>query len=325
MGTNKVLLSLLLVSGAWACNQDLLVTAPHRMEALSGSCLQIPCNFSAKNGHDFINTTTFGLWIKNDSDVHNNQNNLIFDSRGTVTTYPMEFIGKLNKKNCTTLFSSLQIIYTDVYFFRAENDVFMATSTCDSFRITVQDSAPKPRIEIPAALKEKESVSVSCHTLSTPPKLTWNLQQDAPAMMEENTDRTFTTKIQKIMALSEEHDGFTITCSASYPVNEGTDKKTAEETTTLKVSYAPKDTSASISPSGPVSAGSWVNLTCSSRANPPVSRFLWFKNSLDGPVTVFQGDFYRFNVTDGGVYYCVATNQLGNQSSSEIHLTIEGG
>ncbi|MPV02305.1 hypothetical protein FVA96_24205 [Escherichia coli] len=80
----------------------------------------------------------------------------------------------------------------------------------------------------------------------------------------------------------------------------------------------------SICPSGRVSAGSRVNLTCSSRAKPPVSRFTWFKTSRDAPIKVSEGDFYSFNVTDGGVYYCVATNQLGDQTSSEIHLTIGG-
>uniref|UniRef100_A0AAQ6IS06 Ig-like domain-containing protein n=1 Tax=Anabas testudineus TaxID=64144 RepID=A0AAQ6IS06_ANATE len=96
---------------------------------------------------------------------------------------------------------------------------------------------------------------------------------------------------------------------------------------TLNVTFssdAPKDTSASISPSGLVSAGSWVNLTCSSRAKPPVSSFTWFKISTDGDKTVSEGDFYRLNVTDGGVYYCVATNELGNQRSPEIHVNIEG-
>lgn len=86
-------------------------------------------------------------------------------------------------------------------------------------------------------------------------------------------------------------------------------------------SDAPKDTSVSISPSGLVSAGSWVNLTCSSRAKPPVSRFTWFKISKDGPMTVSEGPFYSFNVTDvEDYYYCVATNDLGNQKSSVIHL-----
>ncbi|XP_049421927.1 B-cell receptor CD22 [Epinephelus fuscoguttatus] len=90
------------------------------------------------------------------------------------------------------------------------------------------------------------------------------------------------------------------------------------------VNDAPKNTSVSISPSGLVSAGSWVNLTCSSRANPPVSSFTWFKTSKDGPIKVSDKDLYSFNVTNGGFYYCVATNDLGNETSSEIKLIAEG-
>ncbi|XP_065804801.1 B-cell receptor CD22 [Labrus bergylta] len=140
--------------------------------------------------------------------------------------------------------------------------------------------------------------------------------------MEENPDKTFTTKIQEQITLTDKHDGYNITCSATYPVNEGKEVKTAEETQTLRVSYSPKNTSASISPSGLVSAGIHVNLTCSSRANPPVSSFTWFKISRDGPMIVSEGEFYSFHATEGGVYYCVSMNDLSNQTSPQIHLSV---
>ncbi|KAJ4925593.1 hypothetical protein JOQ06_018319 [Pogonophryne albipinna] len=143
--------------------------------------------------------------------------------------------------------------------------------------------------------------------------------------MEENPDRTFTTKIQKTLTLTDQHDGFNITCSASYPVNKGKDVKTAEETKTLHVSYAPKNTLASVSPSsGSVSAGSWVELSCSSRAQHPVSSFTWFKESQDGDIKVSQGEIYSFNATERGGYYSVATNELGNGKSTTIHLKLKG-
>uniref|UniRef100_A0AAQ4R9B3 Ig-like domain-containing protein n=1 Tax=Gasterosteus aculeatus aculeatus TaxID=481459 RepID=A0AAQ4R9B3_GASAC len=339
MVTAIVLHSVFFLSGASAdCYglTDLFITAPKEMEALTGSCLQIPCNFSVKQGSKFNSRkTTFGVWIKNDHRFGQHPNNVIFNSSGTVSTYPMSFTGDLSQKNCTTLFSSLKTTYTDTYYFRVENEAFRTSDECDGLQITVKDSPPKPRIEISGDVKEKESVSISCLASTpcphSPPQLTWNLQPDSHHTMEENTDRTFTTRIQKSITLSHEHDGFIISCSARYPVNEGKDVKTSEERKTLSVSYAPKDTSVSICPSGRVSAGSRVILTCSSRAKPPVSRFTWFKTSRDAPnnrsiyqtIKVSEGNFYSFNVTDG-VYYCVATNQLGDQTSSEIHLTIEG-
>nr|XP_004575218.4 myelin-associated glycoprotein isoform X1 [Maylandia zebra] len=332
MVTVGMLSVLLFVSGALAdCTKqaDLSITAPKKLEALSGSCLQIPCSFRCKDEQTFISTRKiFGVWIKNDSRFGENPNNVIFNSNGAVSIYPMSITGNLSQRDCTTLFSNLTTTYTDTYFFRVERERFKATGQCDPLQITVRDSPSRPNITIPGDLKEKESVTITCSALTpcphSPPQLTWNLQQDSHNKIEENTDGSFTTKIQQNITLSDTHDGTKISCSARYPVNQGNDTKTAETEETLSVSYAPKDTSASISPSGLVSAGSWVKLTCSSRAKPPVSNFTWFKKSRDGAVKVSEGEIYSFNVTDGGVYYCVATNDLGNQTSAELHLT-EGG
>ncbi|KAA8578567.1 hypothetical protein FQN60_007136, partial [Etheostoma spectabile] len=179
-------------------------------------------------------------------------------------------------ENCTTLFSSLITNHTDTYYYRLENWPFKATAECDLLQIRVRAPTPCPH---------------------SPPKLTWNLQQDPHNNIKVNTDQTFTTKIQKTITLSDTHDGLTISCSATYP-----------------------NTSVSISPSGLGSAGSWVNLTCSSRAKPPVS-FSWFKNSKIGAIRVAKGKFYSVNVTsETEDYHCLVTNGLGNQRSSWIRL-----
>ncbi|XP_019218765.1 sialic acid-binding Ig-like lectin 7 [Oreochromis niloticus] len=327
-----MLLSLLFIPNTLAaCPQhtNLFITAPTDMEALSGSCLQIPCNFSETGTEKFNSTrSVFGVWIKHDNNIDAHPENVIFNSSGTVNIYPMNITGNLKEKNCTTLFFNLTTNYTNTYYFRIMNWPFRATAACESVQITIKDSPWRPNITIPGDLKEKESVTITCSALTpcphSPPQLTWNLTQDSHNKIEENTDGSFTTKIQQTITLSDTHDGKKISCSARYPVNQGKDTKTAETEETLSVSYGPQDTSASISPSGLVSAGSWVNLTCSSRAKPPVSSFTWFKKSRDGAVKVSEGEIYSFNVTDGGVYYCVATNDLGNQTSAEIHVTVGG-
>ncbi|XP_033988250.1 sialoadhesin-like [Trematomus bernacchii] len=334
MVTNMLLLVLFvsdflphLVEGA--C-EHLRITTPRQMEALSGSCLLIPCIFSADPAEGFNSSREiFGVWIKKYPKFGQNKENVISRSDGKINRYPMSITGNLRQRNCTTLFSSLKKSHTDKYFFRIENSPFKATAACDPLQITVKDSPPSPTIEIPGDLKEAESVTVTCSAPApcphSPPKLTWTLQQDPPNTMEENPDRTFTTKIQKTLTLTDQHDGFTITCSASYPVNEGKDVKTAEETKTLHVSYAPKDTSTSVNPpSGSVSACSWVKLSCSSRAQPPISSFTWFKESQDGDMKVSQGEIDSFNATEGGRYYCVATNALGKETSPKIQLANGG-
>ncbi|KAI4806884.1 hypothetical protein KUCAC02_017677 [Chaenocephalus aceratus] len=335
MVTNMLLLVLFvsdflphLVEGA--CSKPLYITTPKQMEALRGSCLLIPCNFSAVSDKGFNSSREiFGVWIKKEPTFGKTKENWIFHSDGTINKYPMSLTGNLTQRNCTTLFSSLEKSHTDKYFFRIENSLFLATAACDPLQITVEDSPPSPTIEISGDLKEAESVTVTCSAPApcphSPPKLIWTLQQDPRNTMEENPDRTFTTKIQKTLTLTDQHDGFNITCSASYPVNEGKDVKTAEETKSLHVSYAPKNTLASVSrPSTLVSAGGWVELSCSSRAQPLVSSFTWFKESQDGDTNVSQGEIYSFNATEGGRYYCVATNELGNGKSTTIHLANGG-
>lgn len=226
------------------------------------------------------------------------------------------------------------------------------------------DFAPSPRIEIPVEPKEKESVTITCSAVTPcplyPPILNWNLQRHAHNKMEENTDGTFRITIQETLTLSDQDDGLNITCHVQYPVSEGKNVKTAVESKKVNVSCktskvfhwilsarydherspsgsdvififcltfssdAPKDTSVSASPSDCLSAGCLVNLSCSSRAKPPVSNFTWFKKSKAGDMKVFEGRVYSLNGTDGGVYYCVATNALGKQTSSMISLTNEG-
>ncbi|XP_041823664.1 B-cell receptor CD22-like [Melanotaenia boesemani] len=330
--TVNMLLSVFFLSGVLAdCGMisHLSITTPKEMEALSGSCLQIPCSFTPLANDFNSQKKIFGIWIKNESNFHKDEN-VIFNSSKTDNVYPMEMIGKLNETNCTTLFSNLTTSHTNTYFFRIENNPYKATSVCDRLQIRVKDSPQRPRIEISGDvkdLKEKESVTITCSAFTpcphSPPELTWNLQQDSHRQTEENTDGTFTTKIQQNITLSHTHDGYNITCSARYPVDGRKHVKTSETEETLSVSYAPKDTSASISPSGLVSAGSWVKLSCSSRAKPPISSFTWFKISTEGPVNVSEGPVHSVNATDGGVYYCVAANKLGNQTSQEICLNIK--
>ncbi|KAL3966672.1 myelin associated glycoprotein [Sarotherodon galilaeus] len=245
MVTVGMLLIVLFVPAALAeClykDPDLFITAPKKLEALSGSCLQIPCSFRPKEEQKFISTSeTFGVWIKNRPEFGNNPNNVIFNSSGVVSIYPMSITGNLSQRDCTTLFSDLTTTYTDTYFFRVESEPFKSTASCDPLQITVRDSPWRPNITIPGDLKEKESVTITCSALTpcphSPPQLTWNLQQDSHNKIEENTDGSFTTKIQQTITLSDTHDGKKISCSARYPVNQGKDTKTAETEETLSVS-----------------------------------------------------------------------------------------
>ncbi|XP_047204989.1 sialic acid-binding Ig-like lectin 14 isoform X2 [Girardinichthys multiradiatus] len=320
--TVNMLLSVFFLPGIYAnsCGGStplVTITTPKPTAALSGSCLNVPCSFTAAQGSTVFDSSkeTRGAWIRDGNDIYNINNG--------VSTNVVEITGNLSQKNCTSLFSDVNKSQAGKYFLRIENGDYKGTACSDPLQITVEDYPWSPSINISGGdLKEHQSVTITCSALTpcphSPPELTWNLQQDSHRQTEKNTDGTFTTKIQENITLSDTHDGY-IRCSARYPVNGG--NKTAETAVTLSVSYAPRNTSASISPSGLMSAGSWVKLNCSSRAKPP-SSFTWFRNSKHGAINVSVGQVYSFNVTEGGEFYCVATNDLGHQRSSVILVSI---
>ncbi|XP_055086267.1 B-cell receptor CD22-like [Periophthalmus magnuspinnatus] len=184
------------------------------------------------------------------------------------------------------------------------------------------DSPWSPTIEVSGKQTETEVVTITCSAVTpcphAPPQLTWDLHQGTVHITE--TNGTFTTKITQNITLTDAHDGLMIKCNAAYPVSGGF--KTTENTITLNVTYGPKNTSVEVSPSGSLSAGQSVTLSCSSRAKPPVHHFTWFRHSSQGPANVSQGHTYSFNLTEEGQYYCVASNTLGHDSSPAITLSI---
>ncbi|XP_036073361.1 myelin-associated glycoprotein isoform X2 [Oryzias melastigma] len=238
MMTTIMLLFAPVFSGPARCPNpaELLIEAPGSLEALAGTCLQIPCTFKTIDGRK-VNTTdkTDGVWIKNDPKFGRNPRNVVYNSSRVDNTFPMTFIGNLGQTNCTTILDNVQEDYEDKYYFRVEDSAITATASCHPVQITVKDSAWSPTIEIPADLKEEESVTVTCSAYTpcpqSPPELTWNLQTDSQRKIEKYTNGSFTTKIQKTITLSDTHHGFTIKCSAKYQ-----NEKIAETEQTLNVS-----------------------------------------------------------------------------------------
>ncbi|XP_064862996.1 sialic acid-binding Ig-like lectin 7 [Oncorhynchus nerka] len=324
----------LFMSGVLArfVQRDLIVTMPDKLHGLTGSCMQIQCSFDVPEQHKNIfkaTIPTFGVWIKEDPDVHQYPGNVIFHSSKTVNRYQGEITGNMSQKNCTTVFFNVTTSYSDKYFFRIDGQPYRATDPVKSVEIVVRDFPSSPVLTVSGEVKEGTPVSLNCSAVAPcpehPPELTWTLptQFTTENKMMENPDQTISVLSTVTFTPSYLHHEKNITCTAVYPV--GTSNKTAEHNMMLNVSFSPKDTSASISPANPVSVGSCVNLTCSSTANPPVTNFTWFKISGDKPTQVAAGQSYTLNVTvDGGLYFCEARNSHGCGKSKEVQLAIKG-
>ncbi|KAI4885588.1 hypothetical protein NFI96_007814 [Prochilodus magdalenae] len=90
----------------------------------------------------------------------------------------------------------------------------------------------------------------------------------------------------------------------------------------LRVRYAPKNVSVSITPSGEIVEGRSVTLTCSSDGNPPVKTYTWFK----GSTSVGNGDTYNIpNIKseDSGEYTCQSRNEHGERRSTAVKINVQ--
>lgn len=324
-----IFFSMVFLPGVWGqCDRNpaLLVKMPTKeLKALSGSCLQIPCTFQTSLQGRALDESKpiFGIWIKSDPRIIY-ANNIIFNSSGTVKTYRMEITGNMAQKNCTTMFPTLTTKYSNKYYLRVENGAFKATASCNPVQVTVRDSPWSPSLVVSGNQTETEVVTITCSAVTPcphdPPLLTWDLDQSTTSTLQANADGTFTTNITQKIPLTTSHDKRKITCTAAYRLNGQI--KTAHSTMTLNVTYGPKDTSVQVSPSGSLSAGQYVTLSCSSRAQPPVQLFTWFRHSSGGPVSVSRGSTFSFNYNQNlhGQYYCEAKNRVGKQASSVVHV-----
>ncbi|XP_029548484.1 myelin-associated glycoprotein isoform X6 [Salmo trutta] len=324
------------VAGVLACfgQRNLIATMPDTLDVLTGSCVQIPCSFDIpdKQKNKFKSTIlTSGVWIKEDPYFVERLDKVIFNSSETDNNYQGNITGNMSQKNCTTVFFNVTTSYTNKYYFRIESQPFRATDIGKSVNIVVRDLPSSPIITVSGEVKEGTPVSLNCSAVAPcpehPPELTWTLptQFTTENQLQENPDQTKSVLSTATFTPSYHHHEKNITCTAVYPV--GTSNKTAEHNMMLNVSFSPKDTSASISPAGPVLVDSCVNLTCSSTANPPVTNFTWFQISGGKPIQVASGQSYSLNVTvgDGGLYYCEARNSHGCGKSKEVQLAIKGG
>uniref|UniRef100_A0A4W5RJ09 Ig-like domain-containing protein n=1 Tax=Hucho hucho TaxID=62062 RepID=A0A4W5RJ09_9TELE len=80
----------------------------------------------------------------------------------------------------------------------------------------------------------------------------------------------------------------------------------------------PKNTSASVRPSGSVAEGSSVTLTCSSNANPTVKNYTWYRvnECKMVPMESISQFLVLQDISESGLFCCEAQNSYGKEKSN---------
>ncbi|KAL1275913.1 hypothetical protein QQF64_035536, partial [Cirrhinus molitorella] len=230
------------------CCRDYSISLPEKIAALSGSCLIIKCTFEIEEKYDNeLTEKATGVWLKDGTDVNKK---LVFSSlqksliKGNIT-------GKLKEKNCTTVFYDLRSNHTGQYYFRIEGtNELKHTFTQDSVSVNVIESPHKPTVQLYVEQKEVQdqeeilegsSVSLRCsaETLcsSPPPALTWSSTPRIPLSDSSRLQELILISDLNFTATHHQHKD-TFTCTITYQLQDK--NKTAQESITLHVKYAPK-------------------------------------------------------------------------------------
>ncbi|XP_031676033.1 sialoadhesin-like isoform X1 [Oncorhynchus kisutch] len=281
------------------CQKCWSVTYTHQsICALKGTTVDISCSYTYPSYHEIKKAFWFTKWSGRDP-----------EDLSSVPGYEghIEYLGD-KESDCTLRITDLRLSDSAGYRFRLITSGEMVAGSPVS--LTVSDVV----LEMdPTSVSDRENVTLRCRTNCTLDPITvYSWYKNGQPIPNSNTS----SPVYILFSVSSEDTG-RYSCS----VEGHEDLPSAEEP--LTVTYGPKNTSVSVSPSGGIVEGSSVTLTCSSDANPPVDIYTWYKKNVTSPKASGQSySITNISSEDRGEYYCEASNIKGTETSIPVHINV---
>ncbi|XP_062389720.1 B-cell receptor CD22-like [Sardina pilchardus] len=274
---------------------------PQSICALKGSSVELHSYYTYPRDQTIMKTLWFITW------PHNREPDDLIDDdnyQGRVT-----YTGD-NKNSHTLSISNLTVNDSNKYRFRVISQEGEMVAGSD-LHLSVTELQV---VMSPVTVKEGDNVTLTCNTtcsLSNNPTYIW-YRNSQPVYDLHNTDNQLAI------------DSVCTKDAGKYSCAVKRHEIHSSPAITLSVRYAPRNTSASVRPSGEPVEGSSVTLTCSSDANPP-AHYTWYKmlNDRSSQAGLSQNhSFTNINSEQSGLYYCVAENEIGNDTSSVVQINV---
>uniref|UniRef100_F6UTS7 Ig-like domain-containing protein n=1 Tax=Xenopus tropicalis TaxID=8364 RepID=F6UTS7_XENTR len=301
-----------------ALGQQWSFSFPQSIQALKGSCVEIPCSYTRPRT---LRPPKVTWYLEGRKDYYT-----VFDShdRGeALDTYRSRTKLVLNTINsCTLHISNVRSDDEGSYIPEVDNrDAYDLNGA--TVRITVIDTPSTINLQGPAVMMEGIPVAIRCsveHTCgSDPPTLRWNKRQYLPRTEQQHVSEGRWEAISEITySPTYEDDETEIQCSATYP-----NGQTSHKAAPLNIIYPPKNITVLIRQKE-IQEEDDVTLSCFSKSKLEINGYQWFKgvekirlSDIDQEITVRNVSW----LTEP--YSCSALNSQGMGESALTLIPVQ--
>ncbi|KAK6469959.1 sialic acid-binding Ig-like lectin 5 isoform X1 [Huso huso] len=294
---------------------------PETISAVEGSCVVIPCAFTYPKG---VEASITAVWytsrrIFQSLVVYNGEDPLKVDARFLGRAF---LIGNLTSGDCALKIDKVKTTDGQHYYvsFHAKGQKFRFQD--QKVTLSVSKTPEKPRITNPGLLTEGRPVTVNCTTEytcpSNPPTVDWG-GVNGTVILQYTAKQQVAWAATSSITFTPSYRDSQIQCQVKYP-----GRNNVTEHRPIHVKYAPKDTEILVWTRN-IKEGSSVSMSCSSKGDPPISRYSWFLVQGGQEVDLEQHtEKVRVpNVTRGVQFYCTAENKIGQTQSPRKSLNVE--
>ncbi|CAH2318625.1 B-cell receptor CD22-like [Pelobates cultripes] len=300
---------------------DWIFRFPKSIQALSGSCVEIPCSFTYKEDDVDFNL----IWFM----YHIISYPQIFNKRMPSAVEP-EYKGQTSMVGNKTNSCSLRIdnVQSSEYYYPGIDKDINSYKVNDGKRISVEvsDLFFMPAIKGADDIQEGKTISIYCsvtHTCaSSPPSLEWNKAGHPISVRHEDISGGY-WRVQSEIRYSPSYQDHNTSLGCTATFQNG---KRFYQYTILNIKFPPQNMNIHVLDKDEMREGDNVTLQCITRANPAPSSYEWYKVQKNSTAKLKEiaEKLQILNVNlDNNKYYCSVRNELGTGNSSIIELPVK--
>ncbi|KAL1281343.1 hypothetical protein QQF64_000146 [Cirrhinus molitorella] len=301
MAHSLPLIFLLIIHWAYSQKEEVSYSRSHICAVVDSSVI-LSCTFTYPTGLQIMKVFWTKTDVKNADDEHPDL------SEDPEYSQRLQYLGD-KQQNCSIRLSHVTKKDEHMYYFRFITDKpNVKWLGAPGVSLTVTDGTDL-QVESPERVTEGDSVRLTCKSSCTlTDRATFIWYRNSQPLTERRD-----TNNELLLQSVRREDAGRYSCALHGHTYISPDVH-------LNVTYAPKNVSVSISPSGEIVEGDSVTLICSSDSNPP-AEISWFK----GETFVGSGRIYsisKISSDDNKKYRCKSINKHGGKYSDTVTLNI---